>query len=135
MKSNLTDRSTRLRVISFTILIVGLLSSIVIYSRASGGSENPSAYDPEDSKQSLRQMELYGGKANVFAYDVRQWLDGLWHGKSLAFTVGFIAVLLAAGFRLAAIPLPPLEDPEAGAGAGSVSDGEPGGRETRSGGP
>jgi hypothetical protein len=104
------DRSTVLRTISYAILALGLLTAAVIYRSASQAPADPLGYDPENSKQFLRQMELYGGKANVLAYDLRQWFFGLWHGRSLAFTVAFIALLLAAGFRLAAIPLPPLAD-------------------------
>jgi len=120
------DRSTRLRAVSKAILIVGLLGASVIYWNAAQAQQYPPGYDPEDSKQFLRQMELYGGKANVLAYELREWWIGLWHGKTLAFTVAFLTVLLAAGFRLAAIPLPPLpatgaanEDPRRQAGPGT----------------
>jgi|ERR1700674_784933 len=114
-----TDRSTTLRVISAAILTVGLLSAIVIYWNAAPAPEIPLGADLEESKQYLRQLELYGGKANVLGAELRAWFDDLWHGRSLAFTVGFIALLLAAGFRVAAIPLPPLASPDTGAGAGS----------------
>ena len=113
MKWNLHDRSTRLRLISAAILIAGLLSSMVIYWNA---TPEVAGYDPEDSKQYLRQMELYGGKANVLAYEFREWFTGLWHGRSLAVTVAVISVLVAVGFRLAAIPLPPLTRTHPGAG-------------------
>ena len=107
------DRSTVLRTISAAILILGLGAAIVIFAAAGPAPQNPLGYEPEDSKQYLRQLELYGGKANVLAVELRQWFDGLWHGKTLAFTVAFLAALLAAGFRLAAIPLPPLDEGEA----------------------
>lgn len=99
-----SERSARLRLISYAILIAGLISAFVIYWNAS--PELPPGYDPEDSKQYLRQMELYGGKANLLAYDLRQWFTGLWHGRSLAATVAVLSLLLAGGFRLAAIPVP-----------------------------
>jgi len=110
------DRSTALRMISVTVLIAGLAAAIVIYASAVPPPDNPLGSEPEDSKQYLRQMELYGGKANLLAAEIRQWFDGLWHGRSLAFTVAVLAALLAAGFRLAAIPLPPLADGDAGSG-------------------
>jgi hypothetical protein len=113
MKWNLNERSTRLRFISLAILIAGLLSSAVIFWNA---SPDLAGYDPEDSKQYLRQMELYGGKANLLAYDFREWFIGLWHGRSLALTVAVIAVLLSAGFRLAAIPVPRLTRTYPGSG-------------------
>jgi hypothetical protein len=124
MQWNLNDRSSRLRFISLAILVAGLLTSAVIFWNAS--PENPAGYDPEDSRQYLRQMELYGGKANVLAYDFREWFVGLWHGKSLALTVAVITVLVAAGFRLAAIPVPRLTRTHPGAGG----DDQPGGSGT-----
>jgi hypothetical protein len=106
MKLNLDDRSERLRFISTLVLVVGFLCAVVIYWRADQAATNPLG-DQEDSKQYMRQMELYGGKANVLASDTRQWLVGLFHGRSLALTVVAMAVVVAAGFRFAAIPLPP----------------------------
>ena len=131
MKWQRLDRSTALRSISAAILIGGLAAAILIYVKAGAPPENPLGYDPEDSKQYLRQLELYGGKANVLGVELRQWFDGLWHGRSLALTVAVLAALVAAGFRLAAIPLPPLEDGEAaGARQPSRDSGGPG-SETR----
>jgi hypothetical protein len=114
MKWKLIDRQTRLRIISTTIAIAGLSSAILVYFSAGQVPGNPFGYEPEDTKQYLHDMEVYGGKANVLAADFRHWFNGLWHGKSLAFTLAFIAVLLAAGLRIAAKPLPPLIDSEAG---------------------
>jgi hypothetical protein len=126
------DRSTVLRTISAAILIGGLAAAIVIYANAGAAPENPMGFDPEDSKVYLRQLELYGGKANVLAVELRQWFDGLWHGRSLAFTVAVLAALLAAGFRLAAIPLPPLDDGDAAGGQQPSRDGGGPGAETKS---
>ncbi|HEV3077031.1 MAG TPA: hypothetical protein VHB47_21590 [Thermoanaerobaculia bacterium] len=121
------DRSTVLRRISAAILIGGLAAAIVIYANAGPAPEYPLGSDLEDSKVYLRQLELYGGKANVLAVELRQWFDGLWHGRSLAFTVAVLAALVAAGFRLAAIPLPPLDDADdAGGGQPSRDGGGPG---------
>jgi hypothetical protein len=101
----------RARVVSQAILLVGFASAILIYFAAPG---NTSGYEPEDSKQYLRTMELYGGKANVLAAEFRIWFSGLWHGKSLAFTVAVLAVLLALACRVVATPLPPAVDGDAG---------------------
>src|ERR1700680_5014027 len=103
-------RSTVLRTISAAILIGGLAAAIVIYANAGPAPEYPLGSDPEDSKVYLRQLELYGGKANVLAVELRQWFDGLWHGRSLAFTVAVLAALAGAGFRLAPLPPPPPGD-------------------------
>jgi hypothetical protein len=86
-----------LYLISGTILVVGLSSAFLMY-RASesqpfgvAGSEAGEGglyeLNPEYSKQYLRALELYGGQANVLAYEIREWFVGLWHGKSLAYIV------------------------------------------------
>jgi len=113
MKWNLRDRSTRLRFISMATLMAGLLGSMVIYWNADPYATD---YQLDETKKSLRQLEVYGGKANVMASDLREWIGGLWHGRSLAVTVAVLSALVAAGFRLAAIPLPPLPPPRSGAG-------------------
>ena len=47
----------------------------------------------------------------MLAAEFREWFDGLWHGKRLAFTVTVITVMAAFAFKFFATPLPP--DPEA----------------------
>jgi len=125
------DRSTALRTISAAILLAGLAAAIVIYAHAGPAPDYPLGSDPEDSKVYLRQLELYGGKANVLGVELRQWFDGLWHGRSLAFTVAVLAALVAGGFRLAAIPLPPLDDGDAAGGRQPSRDGDAPGADTK----
>jgi hypothetical protein len=113
-------RTRRLRILSNAILIAGLLAALVIYKTAAPPPDDPLG-NPEDNKQSLRELEMYGGQANVFAYEIRHWLGSLWQGPRLAFTVAVLAAIVAAGCRLAAIPLPTHEAGGA-AGAGSPED-------------
>jgi len=93
----------RLRFAAAAILIVGLASAIWIYLNAASSDRDALGYTPEESKQYLRAMELYGGKANVLAAQLRQWLDSLWHGTRLAYTVACATVLLAGAFWFAAV--------------------------------
>ena len=86
------------------ILAVGLASALWIYLAAAPGPGDISADDPTDSKQYQRQMELYGGKANVLAADLVRWLGSLWRGRRLAVTVACATVLVAGGFWLLAEP-------------------------------
>jgi len=112
MKWKIADRRTYLNLIGSVILLIGLGSAILIYRAAENDSNNVLGYvggdgsvypvTPEDSKKYLRDMELYGGKANVLADDFRRWFVGLWHGKSLAFTVACITILISAGVFYAA---------------------------------
>jgi hypothetical protein len=92
----------RLRFVAGVILAVGLASAIWIYLIAASSTDDALGYDPEESKQYLRAMELYGGKANLLAAEFRRWFDGLWHGRRLAYTVACVTVLLASAFWLGA---------------------------------
>jgi hypothetical protein len=107
MKGKISDRRIYLNLIGAVILLGGLGSAILIYLTAENGSNNilgyvegngsPYPVTPEDSKKYLRDLELYGGKANVLADEFRRWFVGLWHGKSLAFTVACITILISFG--------------------------------------
>ena len=107
-----------LKLISVLILLVGLGSAILIYQRADNYAGTVLGYeqgngtiypmDPEDYKTYSRDMELYGGTANVLLDELRRWFDGLWHGKSLAFIVACTTILLSSGLFYAANHLAPL---------------------------
>ncbi len=87
-----------LRLIAGAILVIGFASAMGIYVASTSEVEG---YQPEETKQYLRTLELYGGKANVMATELRQWFGSLWHGRRLAYTVGCASVLLAGAFWLA----------------------------------
>ncbi len=120
MNWKIPDLPTRLKLISVIILLVGLGGATWIYQTAEnvpygalgyvneGGTLYPVM--PEDSKQYLRSMELYGGKANVLADQFRRWFLGLWHGKSLAFIIACTTIMISGGLFYAANHLtPPLK--------------------------
>ena len=100
-------QQARRRFIALAILLVGCGSALVIYATATPVPVNPLGYDPADTKQYLREMEVYGGTANVIASEFTQWVENLWHGRRLAFTVVCLTVLLQCFFWVATIPLPP----------------------------
>ena len=116
MKWKILDLYTCLNLISVIILLIGLGSAILIYRTVEDTPYGVLGYEegggtvypimPEDSKQYLRGLELYGGKANVLMDQFRRWFIGLWHGKSLAFTVAFIAIFISLGFVFFAITSP-----------------------------
>ena len=97
----------RRRFIAIVILVVGFGSALLIYATATPTPANPLGYEPESSKQYLREMEVYGGKANVLASQLRQWFESLWHGKRLAITVVFLTLVLLLLYLIASTPLPP----------------------------
>jgi hypothetical protein len=87
-----------LRFAAAAVLVVGLISAVWIYLVAAPSTADTLGYDPAQSKQYLRAMELYGGKANVLAAELRAWFDG----TRLAYAVACASVLLAGAFWLAA---------------------------------
>ena len=91
----------RLRFVAAAILVVGLASAIWIYLTAVPPAVD--VLDIENTKQYIHALELYGGKANVLAVKLNQWVDSLWHGTRLAYTVACATVLLAGAFWLAAV--------------------------------
>jgi hypothetical protein len=95
------------RFVAIAILLAGFGSALVIYVTAMPAPANPLGYEPEDSKQYLREMEVYGGKANVLASQFRQWFESLWHGRRLAVTVVCLTLVLLVFFLVASTPLPP----------------------------
>ena len=107
MKLKTLDLITCLNLISVIILLVGLGSAILIYRTAEDTPYGVLGYEegggtvypvmPEDSKQYLRSLELYGGKANVLMDQLRRGFIGLWHGKSLAFTLAWITIFISFG--------------------------------------
>ena len=85
----------RLRWLAYAILTIGLCSAVVIYVTASPPPQYPLGYDPFTSKKYVRDLELYGGKINVLAVAFSQWLESLWHGQHLAYTLAVLTVVLA----------------------------------------
>jgi hypothetical protein len=95
--------------ISAIILLVGFGTAIFIYQTADSDSTGALGYQiiggtiypimPENTKIYKHDLEVYGGKAAVLADEFRRWFIGLWHGKSLAFTIAVITIFLSfAGF-------------------------------------
>jgi hypothetical protein len=107
MKRNIAHLQHALRVISAILLLAGLGSAVLIYLTAGNDSSRILGYEeeggsvypimPEDSRRYLRDLELYSGRAGVLADEFSRWFAGLWHGKSLAYTVACIAILISSG--------------------------------------
>ena len=106
MKWEITNLQTRLYLITAIILLVGLGSALLIYLTAGDASENMAIYEFEHSNKYRHDLELYAGKWNVLADEFTRWFDGLWHGKSLAFTVACITVFISLVIFIVAYHLP-----------------------------
>ena len=105
MKWKIANRRLCLNLIGALVMLIGLGSSIFIYSTAGKDSNNILGYEanggvvypvlPEDSKKYLRDLELYGGKTAVLAEEFKHWFAGLWHGKSLAWVVAGTTIFIS----------------------------------------
>ncbi len=94
--------AARLYLVASVTMVAGLTSSIIIYLTAGNMPGPDSGVDVEECKEYIHALELYGGKANVLAVEVTKWFDGMWHGTSLAFTIGFMTIVTSLGLFLVA---------------------------------
>jgi hypothetical protein len=110
MKRNMSTQA-RLYLASAVILAAGAAGAVFIYLTAGDVPDSALGYEVEESKRYMRDLELYGGKANVLAAEFMNWFRGLWHGRSLAFTVAFVAVVVSLGLFVVAYHMPPGSHP------------------------
>jgi hypothetical protein len=66
-----------------------------IYVTAEAPVENTLISDYENSKMYMRSLKVYGGQFTVLADEIRRWFITLWQGKTLAYTVASITVIVA----------------------------------------
>ena len=107
-----------LRWLSYGILTLGLGLAVLLYMTAASPSPYPLGYDPFTSKKYVRELDLYGGKINVLAVELHQWLASLWRGKALAYTIAVLTLMLSAllwfiGARAASFRETQAETPQA----------------------
>ncbi len=112
MKSKIMHLRKYLYLTSAVILLVGLVSAVLIYRAAMNDSSGDASYDAVGefvyptgggyTKKYVHDMQLYGGNAAMLADEFMRWAAGLWHGKSLSFTVAVIAFVLSFGVFVAA---------------------------------
>ena len=102
MKHEITSLQKRLYLIAAIILLIGLGSAVFIYLISDNDSGSSLVDEFEGSKKFKHELELYGGKWNVVANELIQWFTGLWQGKTLAFTIAFITIVISLGFFLTA---------------------------------
>jgi hypothetical protein len=91
------------------ILLVGLVSALLIYVLAADDGDTDPARDVVNAKMYQHNLQVMGGKFAVLSVRFTQWLESLWHGRTLAYTVGVLALAIALIFWvgwLVSTPLP-----------------------------
>jgi len=109
MVSIATEHAKRERLhrrLTAVILVVGFSSALLVYVFARPPAAGHPGYEPLETKSYVRDLEVYGGKWNVFQEEFRNWFSGLWRGKRLAFPIAVITLLLPTAIRIFSTPLP-----------------------------
>jgi hypothetical protein len=97
-------RQARVRMAIRVILAAGFAAAVIAFVDARQRPENPLGYDPLQTKQYRHDLEVYGGRANVIAAEFRDWFEGLWYGRNLAYTIAVLTILLALAVRFFGTP-------------------------------
>jgi hypothetical protein len=103
MSGSDTALNARFHLIAVYLLVIGLPAAAAVFVRtgAPGGNgaadyaavgEHSYSSNPVETKRDDYEMERIGGKSNLLAADIRDWFDGLWHGRRLAYTLAFLSV-------------------------------------------
>ncbi len=105
IKSKRTSLRTWLYLASGAVLLVGVVSSILIYLAAINDESADSGYEVIGgfvypgggayNKKYIHDLQVYGGNAAMLADRFIRWFNGLWHGTSLAYTVAVISLLVS----------------------------------------
>jgi hypothetical protein len=106
LKKSTVHQRTLLYLSSVITLLAGLTGALCIYLSTGGPADSAQMPGLENSKEYLREVEVYGGTANVLATEFMQWFDGLWHGQQLAYTIACIAIFISSFLAFVAYNLP-----------------------------
>jgi hypothetical protein len=87
--------------VGLLVLIAGLFAAALVYlNTVPQDQTDPASYAfeggkvipmPRDSKRSALEMERMGGKANILAAEITEWFQGLWRGRTLAYTLALLS--------------------------------------------
>ena len=87
------------------ILVAGLLAGALIIATAADDDGAAAAIAADRMYQ--HNLELLGGKFGVLLVELGDWFASLWHGRTLGYTVGFLAIAIALICCLLARVMPP----------------------------
>lgn len=90
----------RFRNAGLAVLCAGLAAAALIYALADEPVAEPEIGNPRAYEY---QIERIGGKATLYAVRFNEWFAGLWHTKTLAYTIFVLTLAVSiACFRAAA---------------------------------
>ena len=100
----------RLYLCSLAILLMGLCGATAVYFLSDNVEDPGDGYVIVDgktypggfyqSKRYQRELERYGGKANVIFDELSRWFASLWHGRTLGITLVCISVAVSLALFL-----------------------------------
>jgi hypothetical protein len=89
------------------VLVGGILSAVLIAMTATDDEADAASALATD-RMYQHNLELMGGKFGVLLAQFSDWFASLWHGRTLAYTVGVLSIAIAAAcFLLAHLMRPP----------------------------
>jgi hypothetical protein len=79
---------------SVAVLLIGLTAAAFVYVLADG-EDLDDANEIANARMYQHNLEVIGGKFAVYLDEFNRWFASLWHGKTLAYTIGVLAIALA----------------------------------------
>jgi uncharacterized membrane protein len=79
------------------VLVVGLASAVLIYVFAAEDRDADAAREIASGRMYEHNLEVIGGKLNVYLAQFNDWFASRWHGTSLALTITILSVAIALG--------------------------------------
>ena len=76
------------------VLVVGLLAATLVYIFATDNDIDEAA-ELANARMYQHNLEVIGGKFAVYLDEFNRWFASLWHGRSLAYTIGVLAIGIA----------------------------------------
>jgi hypothetical protein len=92
-------RASRARLVAAAILVAGWTASVALYATATPVEEDDAQIaDMEHTKAYERRVEVIGGKAALEGAQLQAWLESLWQGQRLAYTIAVLTAIVALGY-------------------------------------
>jgi hypothetical protein len=77
------------------VLVVGVVSAALVYIFADDGDVDLEA-ELANARMYQHNLEVVGGKFAVYLDEFNRWFASLWHGRTLAYTIAVLAIVVAA---------------------------------------